>query len=365
MIMQRQISRWSALLLAGSALTSLFFAGCSVELVAEKDLANNPNVRLIDDSEKAIRIEFQQNGDSNDIASVKYIGTSIELSNTCRAKYQDFYFRFLDMITVSGQLPNGKEYSVWIDTGYGGAVLTNGITILENNLAVYPTGRNLKGEFVGVCHLPELQIGHVKVMNPPCEYLQIHWEWNVLGLPLWKQKGVFVGLRLLESFSYILFDNINKEIEFSVEKAFEPSEAGDWQSYPLELVESDRGYPRLMVDIPIAGENQRIMFDTCGRYGIVIGPELWQKISASSKNIKARKDRFRSGFMGWLPCQKAKIPRLDIAGQVVRNADVIILDEDSPYLTEPGYISMKYFKNSMVVFDFRQKLMWVKKAGGH
>ena len=88
---------------------------------------------------------------------------------------------------------------------------------------------------------------------------------------------------------------------------------------------------------------------------------MWQKISGKFDNVKVRKGKFPMGFFGWLPCKKAKIPKLDIAGFAVKNADVIIQNIDSETMFE-SYISMKYFKKTVVVLDFKRKLMWIKKT---
>lgn len=343
----------------GLTLVCLFGGGCSVRLVSEENLKDNPNVRLIESDERAVVLKFEKDGERK-IISVIYTGRSVELEKPCRVRYEGFYWDFLDLIAVPARLPNGKIYTAWIDTGYGGSVMTNGITIIENDLAICPLGQNLRKEFVGICHLPRLEIGQAIIINPPCKYLQIHWQWDVLGLHLWKQKGVVVGLKLLRRFSYVSFDNINKEMELSLEEPFEPKQANKWQSYPLKIEKDESGDSRLMVDIPVGGENLHIMFDTCGRYGMVVGPELCKKISAKGGKVKVRKSRLATGFLGWVECRRAKVAQLDVAGTEIKNAEVIILDKDSPYLAGEGYISMKYFEKSVVVLDFERNLMWIK-----
>ena len=113
-----------------------------------------------------------------------------------------------------------------------------------------------------------------------------------------------------------------------------------------------------MVTIPIEGRDFRLLFDTCGRYGIVVNKEMWQDLQKVTKTTKAKEGKFFSGFLGELTCRRAKIKNLKIANQVVSNAEVLILPKNSPY--GGGYISMKFFKNSVVVLDFKHKLMWIK-----
>ena len=283
----------------------------------------------------------------------------IDLTEPCRVKYQTFYFDFIDLVVVPGTLPNGKTYSIWLDTGYPGYALTNGLTILENDFAIYPLGKDrATSAYTGICYLPSLQIGQATIINPPCYYLQQQWEVRLLGLPIWQQKGVIVGLGLLKDFRYIAFNNIKKEVEFAPTGPFEPDEPEHWNSHPFEIEKR-----QLMVDIPVEGHNLSLMFDTCGRYGMVVATDMWEKLPTPVKAAKIKESKFFSGFLGQLPCRRARIKKLKIGNLVVNNAEIIILPEDSPYLSAGKSISMKYFKNNIVVLDFERNLMWVKNSG--
>ncbi len=96
----------------------------------------------------------------------------------------------------------------------------------------------------------------------------------------------------------------------------------------------------------------------CG--ALVAKEELWAKLSIANGGIEAKKGNFQTGFLGLLPCRKAKIDTLKIGGMTVKDADVIVLDNDSPYLRGAGYVSMKFFKERIVVLDFKRMVMWVK-----
>ena len=52
---------------------------------------------------------------------------------------------------------------------------------------------------------------------------------------------------------------------------------------------------------------------------------------------------------------------------VIKNAEVMILPEDTSYLQAdiPGYISIWTFKDTSVVLDFERSLMWVKNNGNY
>lgn len=343
-------------------MTSLFFltlcllAGCSVELVRtsdpEKELHSVPRL----DPNGVVKITKSKD-DPNKIV-VHFSEVKIKLTEPCSLKYQRFYFDFLDLIVVPGILPNGKVYSIWLDTGDSGYVLTNSLTILENNLAIYPLGKqSWSSAHAGFCYLPSLQLGEAIITDPPCRYLHLQWEVRLLGLPIWQQRGVLVGLGLMRNFGYIVFDNVRKKVEFAPTGPFMPEKPQRWGSYSFEI---ENG--RLMVNMPVEDRKSLIMFDTCGRYGMVVGLDMWRKLPEEIRaSAKVKRGKFFSGFLGQLSCHKATVKRLKIGILILTNAEIIILPENSPYLSTGYSISMKYFKKHVVVLDFDQSLMWIKK----
>ena len=336
----------------------LFFsAGCSVRLAT----LNGPDERLQslphrDLGEMSLRITKSKE-DPNRITISDIDTSKIELAKPCWIKYQSFYFDFIDIIAVPGTLPNGKKYSVLLDTGHPGYALTNSLTVLENNLVICPLGKvDELSSYMGFCQLPSLQLGQAVIADPPCSYLQQQWEVRLLGMPVWQQKGVLLGISLLKNFSYIVFDNVERQVEFALNEVFVPDKAGQWDSYPINIQKG-----RLMVNMPIEGENFDLMFDSCGRSGMVAGPAFREELSLKVNSGKIRDSKFQSGFLGELPCQRTKIKRLKIANLTVNNAEVLILPKESPYSVVAKSISMKYFNKTVVVLDFKQNLMWVKK----
>jgi hypothetical protein len=340
------------------SLTLCLLVGCSVELVRTSDPDKELHIAPRLDPNGLVKITKSED-DPNKII-VHFPKVKINLSKPCSVKYQPFYFDFLDLIVVPGILPNGKVYSIWLDTGDPGYVLTNSLTILENNLAIYPLGKQgWSSAYAGLCYLSSLELGQAIITDPPCRYLHLQWEVRLLGLPIWQQKGALVGLGLMRDFGYIVFDNISKEVELAPTGQFIPEKPQRWESYSFEI---ENG--RLVVSMPVEDRNSRITFDTCGRYGMVVGLDMWMKLpEATRASAKIKESKFFSGFLGQLSCRKATVRRLKIGSLALTNAEIVILPEDSPYLTTGYSISMKYFKNHVVVLDFDQGLMWVKKHG--
>jgi hypothetical protein len=72
-----------------------------------------------------------------------------------------------------------------------------------------------RGWNLGLCHLPELQIGEVMLVNWPCLYLERQMKPVLFELPTGGDDSVIVGLPVLREFKYILFGNVRGEVEFS------------------------------------------------------------------------------------------------------------------------------------------------------
>jgi hypothetical protein len=331
--------------------------GCSVRLATmsfeDERLQSLPRRDM---SEMSVQITKSKE-DPNKVRISHINNSKIQLSEPCRMKYQSFYFDLIDLVAVTGTLPNDKKYTAFLDTGHPGYVVTNSLTVLENNLVIYPLGEVAGySSYMGFCELPSLQLGQAVITDPPCAYLQQQWEVRLLGLPIWQQRGFLLGLGLLRDFGYIVFDNTKKEVELALTEIFAPDKPEQWDSYPLEIKMG-----RLIVNIPVEGQNYDLMFDSCGRYGMVVGPDFCEKLPLKVNSGKIRDGKFQSGFLGELPCRKTNIKNLKIGNVMVKNAEILILPEDSPYIRAVNSISIKFFKKTVVVMDFENSLLWIKK----
>ena len=342
--------------------------GCSFDLVRTSDIRNHPGIRLIDPNEGPLLVNItkttDETGKIHRKISPDWVDSVIQLKNPCRIKYQPFSFNFFDIIVVPAILPNGKTYNGWLDTGFSGCILINDTIIRENDLAIYPVGRTLESSLLyGFCHLPSVRIGQAVLLNPPCVYLQGHFELNVLGLPLYKDKPVLIGLRIMREFAYILFDNINKEVELSPKTPFVPEDARQWSKYAFSIEQNLHKRDVIIPDITIASQKLHIMFDTCGGpTGLALRTKMWDKIAGKVTAKKPKPSQFSAVYREWLPCTKTSITELKIGSSVVKDVDVVILPEETPYIAPDlgGLLSMAYFKKTIVVLDFERNLMWVK-----
>ena len=69
---------------------------------------------------------------------------------------------------------------------------------------------DLRGWNPGLCHLPELQIGEVTLVNRPCLYLERQMKPALFELSIGGEDSIIAGLPALREFKYILFDNAKR-----------------------------------------------------------------------------------------------------------------------------------------------------------
>jgi hypothetical protein len=142
---------------------------------------------------------------------------------------------------------------------------------------------------------------------------------------------------------------------------FQPDNPAQWKGYRYTIEPDNTQNLRMFVHIPLAGRERKVMFDTCGGYGLIVHPLVWKQVSDEFGKARLTDGRFITGFQGFLPCRKGSISRLELAGRTVSDAQIIIPDESTSYLgSVEAIVSMAYFKDTTIVVDNIRHLMWVK-----
>jgi len=285
----------------------------------------------------------------------------IELSEPCRIKLASD-----SHIVVTGQAPKGSKCRVSIDSGFPGFCMLSDNIVRENSLHIYPTEG---GQVEGVCYLPSLQLGKATICDVPCYYTKKLRELQLFGIPINRLKKVWVGIRLMRDFKYIVLDNSQGEIELSAKQSFIPVHPNCWIQYPFKIEKDINGELRLMVKIPIAGENLWILFDTCSSPGLSVDAEFWAKLSERAKTVKIKDSKNQYYQTGLVDCQRAIVSELTIGHRIIANAEVVFFPEDKPHEIQignksykfPNVLGMGYFKDTVIALDFEHGLLWVRK----
>lgn len=283
----------------------------------------------------------------------------------CRVKYHQSYNRNRWM-AVDGALANGRKYPVVLDTGASPALFVNDLHIVENKLAIYPPGADdTNPANWGMCHIPELDIGDFALLNWPCLYAEQHTEVQLFGVPIAKSRAIIVGVPALQRFSYIAFDSIDKEVEFSTEEPFECGQPDLWSQYPFVIEKAPGGNAFLFVKIPIAGMETELQLDTGSGRGLAIGEALWEQMQNRVQLTRLAETKELYPYIGLLDCRRGMIPNLTVGDRVVSRAQISVFPNASPLLDRcQGLLGMQYFGDSVLVLDFGRSLMWVKKPSG-
>ena len=151
-----------------------------------------------------------------------------------------------------------------------------------------------------------------------------------------------------------MFDNVKQEVTFSKDGSFTPENNDLWCSYPFEI-KSDR----IIVQMPVNGEVYELFFDSGGyKPGLFLNKDDWNIIKQSLNVKQIRKSHYYNYFLGRLPCQIAKVSELSMGEKKLKNTQILIR-EDSKDLS---MLSLDYFQDTVVVLDFVNNLLWIKKT---
>ncbi len=358
---------WGRLLAVLPAL--LLSAGCSIypvsyALVNTERLENRPGVRLMDPNDVGYPIQIAQLGGRTGTGSET--AGRVEQASRCRVKYHGLY-NTAGFMVVEGKIGENK-YPVVLDTGATQAVFVKDIHVLDNNLAICPAGTydtGLADYGLGFCYVPQLQIGQTQLLDLAGFYLERRMELQVFGVSIAKDDSIILGVPALRQFKYVMFDSVKKEVEFSGDEQFEPSQTERWEQWPFLIEEDFHGNAVLLVEIEIAGEKVQLQLDTGSGDGLAIGEELWEKIRTRIPNVRLKKGVELYPYIGQLPCRQGTIRGLKFGDRAVKKASISIFPDDSPLISDcAGMLGMQYFRETVMVLDFERELMWVKGSRG-
>ena len=333
------------------ALVFILKYGSRTVFVQSYDFASTPGVRMIDPNAG----KFENTRREPGRVDVKWLETNIYVKGDGRAKMLENSRN----VKVSGKLSNGKSYPVVIDTGYSDFMAVTDTVVIDAGLAIYPM-TDWRDKLVGgLCELPSLDLGNVRIEQSACEYWPAHYERRVLGMTVWKEMKINLGLGLMKGFSYIRIDNINQEVELRAKKPFSPREENQWTRHPMMIECDEKGNARLMVDIPIAGHSRRIGFDTGAAAGLTMTEKIWSEISSGLNLVNEEMSFMATPLAGLLPCRKITVALLELGDISVRGAQVNVTANNNPYGQDNFTLGMGFFKETVIVLNFESELLWI------
>lgn len=281
--------------------------------------------------------------------------TNIYLNGLCRVKICENHQNLI----VMGELPNGKSYPVIIDSGFAQYMGVTDTVVADAKLEIQPV-EGLGNNTGGFCFIPQLKIGNLTIVSSPCVYWLGHYERHVFGIPIWKEKKIYLGLNLLRQFKHITIDYIAKEVEFSGKGTFNPDNPNEWFQCPFKIEMNSNKQAKLILDISVAGQLPSIPLDTGAGPGLILTEKLWSKISSGLHLLQEEKSKLATPY-GYLPCKKITVKELKVGDMLIRDANVYVVPNDNPRGEDDHTLGMGFFKETITVLDFDKNLMWVKK----
>jgi hypothetical protein len=349
--------------------------GCRYAPVNTPDFSHDPSIKRIDPNngpfvQQLVQERDPETGQIETLHKIQWKPTRItpdlRESRTVAVKTNAFDFWMSGHVQIPVRIRNGREYSAVMDTGCGFYLHISDAVVRDNHLAVHPLGVNTRtGCAQGLCEIPRLDIGDIAIENLPAWYVQRQWQLRILGLPVYRRRTVLIGLELMRSFSYILFDNPEREVVFSPHDAFEPHDPAEWVTVPFTWEGTQGGLDlRMMVEISLAGVPTRLSFDTGGgKAGLILSEEAWQ---AAADRLGARgghKGKIQTHQHGRLPCRRFVVPELPVGDLLLHDKEVFVLPSASPFVPKgSGILGLAYFKQTCIVLDFRNSRLWIRKV---
>ncbi len=315
------------------------------------DFEASPGVRLMDPNHVIFEIISHETNRVN----VKWDKTEIHHKGLCRVKMRENS----PNVQVLAEVNDGKIYPVVIDSGATKYLAATDSLVLDAGLEIYPIdelGKNIGG----LCHLDQLKIGTLTVVHPACEYWLAHYERRVLGHTTWQEKKLNFGLNLMKEFSYILFDNVTREVEFATNNSFNPQDSNQWHQYQMAIEHDEKQNARLIVDILLVGQTQRIEFDTGAAPGLILTENIWATFSSDLQIRHQKKERLATPLSGWLPCRKITVEQLTLGNISINDAQISVIADDNPYGKDEFTLGIGFFRETVIVLDFERNLLWVR-----
>jgi len=315
------------------------------------DLESIPGVRMLDPNNDFFEIISREPNRVN----VKWEKTDIYLKGSCRVKMRENS----PNVQVLAEVNDGKSYPVVIDSGATKYLAVTDSVVLDSDLAICPIdglGKNVGG----LCHLEKLKIGALTIVRPACAYWLAHYERRVLGHTKWEGKKINLGLGLMKEFSYILIDNVTREVEFAANNSFNPQDNNQWHQYPMATEHDEKQKARLIVDIPLVGQPRHIKLDTGAGPGLILTESIWTTFSSDLQILRQKKERMASPLFGWLPCKMITVEKLTLGNIPINDARIHVIADDTPYGQNEFWLGIGFFRETVIVLDFERNLFWVR-----
>jgi hypothetical protein len=350
--------------LVPACFTLLVISGCT--FVVQPALVPNRNVEqwtVADANDYGITLT--RSADGTCFYSWNH-SVSFDPNNAAMPAYGHRYFWQIAS-AVRGQL-NGRTYfTVW-DTGASPFIMIEDTQINRHKMPVIFFKPDDKSDSAGLAFAESLQVGPIQYDNAPCVFLKHHAEHRLLGLvPVHRFEWMVLPLDLMAAFGHIEFDQVANEIRLSETEPFRPDDPSQWLALAFEIRQS--GMNRLLLQLPVEGIPTTLFLDTGAAYELFLSNELMQRLHQKRPDFLEARTRRTHIYIpyagGMINSRKFTAGNVHLADRTFDRIEVFYREKDpDPALPFDGIIGINLFRDTVMVLDFKQNLMWVKKTKG-
>lgn len=349
-------------------LFTCLLAGCSLQPmdwvpVKGENLTGRSDIPSLDPNDPNGPFVIENKTEEGQFSNIT-MKARIRLDEICRIKYLWPDHSITGRMVVKGGLGSkGKKYPIVLDTGCPVTCIVTDKHVINNRLPVYHLGTNpIYGADTGLCRLPELNIGKIVMTDLPCLYIEKREALQIFGVTIAYDESILLGLEILRAFKYVMFDDLNKEIEFSPTKIFEPAHPEQWKSFLFSIKEKSNNNSALFAAMTVEGEQLELMLDTGSGGWLEFNEQTWEKLRVKFPAVRLRNGSCGTAFLENFPCKKGIIKELEIGGKIFKNAGITVFQNENP-INRKTLIGMKCFQDTIMVLDFERNLLWVKTNG--
>jgi len=274
----------------------------------------------------------------------------------------------LSPAAVNGSL-NGRTYFTLFDTGASPGIFIEDAQINRHNLPVLFWSPQNKKESGGLAIVNKLNLGPVQLTDFPCSFMKHHAEHRLLGLvPIHRFEWIIVPLDIMCQFGHIEFNQVEKHLRISETDPFVPDDNSQWIMLPFGIAKAG-GVRHLLLKTRLEGVDVMLYLDTGANYDFELNSSLVEQLYETRPDFRRAWKRSATHYGpyagGIKKGKKFTAKQLRLADHVLRSAKISFVKspDDDPTLYD-GTIGLGLFSKTVMVLDFKQNLMWIKKQKG-
>lgn len=268
-----------------------------------------------------------------------------------------------------------NTYPVLFDTGNSTLVHITAAHINENQLPVlafeYTTAQGNELD-LKLAMIEELDLGELHIKNLLATYNLEHTVHQLFGMDAAKvgeDKTLNISLAIMRQFSYIAFDHPKQRMELSLTTRFKPDDAENWKSYRLHI-KNRRPY----IQSTLEGVDVMLLVDTGSSGGLLLTKECFGRISRRQPELQKIPKREVTSFAplsggpySCLACSPKDVTFDKCKYPLTSEINIIEKGILYDHFMENGFdglIGLPFFDHTVMVLDFKQHTVWVKKTKG-